>query len=37
MDKYIEGYTLNFDLEDGWYLVDVDGYSLSWGRCQRVF
>ncbi|MDO6355215.1 RsmB/NOP family class I SAM-dependent RNA methyltransferase [Caloramator sp. CAR-1] len=34
-DKYIEGYTLNFDLEDGWYLVDVDGYSLSWGKMSK--
>lgn len=33
--KYIEGYTLNVDLEDGWYLVNVDGYSLSFGKVAK--
>ncbi|KRQ87103.1 Ribosomal RNA small subunit methyltransferase F [Caloramator mitchellensis] len=34
-DKYIEGYTLNVDKPDGWYLVEVDGYSLSWGKVSK--
>lgn len=34
-DKYIEGYTLNANQPDGWYLIDVDGYSLSWGKVSK--
>ena len=29
---FINGQTLNHDGEKGWYLIQVDGYSLGWGK-----
>ena len=29
---FINGQTLNYDGEKGWYLIMVDGYSLGWGK-----
>lgn len=29
---FIQGQTLNYDGEKGWYLITVDGYSLGWGK-----
>ena len=29
---FINGQTLNYDGEKGWYLIQVDGYSLGWGK-----
>ena len=29
---FINGQTLNYDGEKGWYLITVDGYSLGWGK-----
>lgn len=29
---FIQGQTLNYEGEKGWYLVTVDGYSLGWGK-----
>ena len=29
---FINGQTLNYEGEKGWYLITVDGYSLGWGK-----
>lgn len=29
---FLNGQTLNYDGEKGWYLITVDGYSLGWGK-----
>lgn len=33
--KYLKGDTLSTDVEDGWCIVNVDGYSLGWGKITR--
>ena len=30
--RYLKGETLSIDVENGWYLVCVDDYSLGWGK-----
>jgi len=30
--RYLKGETLSIDVENGWYLVCVDAYSLGWGK-----
>lgn len=32
--EYISGQTFDFDGEKGWYLINVDGYSLGWGKAS---
>lgn len=32
MKAYLNGQTLNYEGEKGWYLVTVDGYSIGWGK-----
>lgn len=32
---YLKGDTLLTDIEDGWCLVNVEGYSLGWGKISR--
>lgn len=29
---YLNGQTLNYEGEKGWYLITVDGYSIGWGK-----
>lgn len=33
--KYLTGNTVNVDVEDGWCLVTVNGYSIGWGKASR--
>lgn len=33
--SYLKGDTLKTDIEDGWTIVNVDGYSLGWGKTSR--
>lgn len=33
--SYLRGDTLPADIEDGWYIVNVDGYPLGWGKVSR--
>lgn len=33
--SYLKGDTLKTDVEDGWTIVNVDGYSLGWGKASR--
>lgn len=32
IQMYLNGQTLNYEGEKGWYLVAVDGYSIGWGK-----
>lgn len=33
--SYLKGDTLTTDVKDGWCVVNVDGYSLGWGKISR--
>ncbi|MDI3311679.1 MAG: RsmB/NOP family class I SAM-dependent RNA methyltransferase [Thermoanaerobacterium sp.] len=33
--SYIHGETLNVDIDDGWVLLTVDGYSIGWGKAVK--
>jgi NOL1/NOP2/fmu family ribosome biogenesis protein len=32
-DKFLRGETVEFDGDNGWTLVCVDGYPIGWGKC----
>ncbi|TCW38112.1 NOL1/NOP2/sun family putative RNA methylase [Thermohydrogenium kirishiense] len=35
IESYIHGETLNIDIDDGWILLLIDGYSIGWGRAVK--
>ena len=35
IERYIHGETLNADVDDGWVLLTVDGYSIGWGKAVK--
>ncbi|MEH7107862.1 RsmB/NOP family class I SAM-dependent RNA methyltransferase [Bacillus sp. JJ1764] len=37
IQAYLRGESLQAEGEKGWYLVEVDGYSLGWGKCSDHF
>lgn len=35
IESYIHGETLNADIDDGWVLLTIDGYSIGWGKAVK--
>jgi hypothetical protein len=35
IESYIHGETLNIDMDDGWTLLLIDGYSIGWGKVVK--
>ncbi|MEG6567657.1 RsmB/NOP family class I SAM-dependent RNA methyltransferase [Thermoanaerobacterium saccharolyticum] len=35
IESYIHGETLNVEIDDGWVLLTIDGYSIGWGKAVK--